>query len=73
MKDQRTSYGAKDKRSSVQQIRVLDVNCHSFEKNWTHGLALVGLAAGWLADEIWLKVEIFKILCRLNYLEFCYV
>ena len=26
MKDQRTSYGTEDKHSSVQQIRVLDVN-----------------------------------------------
>ena len=32
MKDQRTSYGAKGKPSSVQQIRVLDVNRHSSEK-----------------------------------------
>ena len=32
MKDQRTSYDAKEKRLLVQQISVLDVNRHSYEK-----------------------------------------
>ena len=32
MKDQRTSYDAKDKYSLVQQISVLDMNLLSFEK-----------------------------------------
>ena len=50
MDDQRTSYGAKDKRSSVQQISVLDVNRYSFmKKTGPICLALVGLRAGWLA------------------------
>ena len=47
MKDQRTSYGANDKCSSVQQVCVLDLNRHTFEKKTgpIH-LALVGLTAG---------------------------
>ena len=36
-------------------------------------LALVGLTAGWLADEIRLDFEILKILYRLNYLDFYFV
>ena len=54
MKDQRTRYGAKDKRSLVQQIRVLDENCHSFEKNWTHtpsASGSYGRLDGWLANK----------------------
>ena len=47
MQDQRTSYGAEDKRSSVYG---LDVNHHSFEKKTGPiCLALVGHMAGWLA------------------------
>ena len=46
MKYQRTSYGAKDEHSSVQQFHVLDMKCHTFG---TIHLALVGLTAGWLA------------------------
>ena len=52
MKDQRTSYGAEDTPSSVQQICVLDVNHHSREKNWTHMPSASGSyarLAGWLA------------------------
>ena len=76
MKDQRTSYGAKGKPSSVQQIRVLDANCHSSEKNWTHmpsASGSYGRLAGWLADEMRVQVEIFKIAYRLNYSDFYYV
>ena len=58
MKDQRTSYGAKDKRSSVQQKHVIDMNCHS---SGPIHLVLVGLMAGWLADEMQVEVEIFNI------------
>ena len=59
MKDQRTSYDAKDKRSSVQQIYVLDVNRHPFEKNWTHmpsASGSYGRLADLLADEMQVKV-----------------
>ena len=76
MKDQRTSYGTKDKCSSVQHICVLDMNHHSFEKNWTHTPSTsgsYGRLASWLADEMWVEVEIFKIPYRLNYLDFYYV
>ena len=31
-----------------------------------------GRLAGWLADEMLVKVEIFKILYRSNYSDFCY-
>ena len=47
MNDQRTSFGAKDEHSSVQQIRILDVN---WEKTGPIHLVLEGLTAGWLAD-----------------------
>ena len=40
-------------------------------------LPLVGLTAGWLAgwlaDEMWVDFKIFKILYRLNYLDFYFV
>ena len=45
----------------------LDSNRLSCEKNWTLHLVLVGLMAGWQADEIWLDFEIFKVLYKLNY------
>ena len=62
MKDQRTSYGAEDKCSLVQYIRVLDVNRHSFEKKTGPiCLALVGLTAGWLAgSKMQVEVESLK-------------
>ena len=72
MKDQRTSYGAKDKCSLVQQIHVLHVNRHTFEKNWTHTPSTSG-SCGRLADEMWVEVEFFKILYRLNYSDFYYI
>ena len=55
MKDQRTNYGAEHKHSSVQQIRVLDVNRHTSEKNWTHTSSASG-SCGRLADEIQVEV-----------------
>ena len=42
-------------------------------KNWTPHLALVGLTAGWQADEIRLDYAIIKIIYRLNYLDFYFV
>ena len=44
-----------------------------WEKTGPLHLALVGLTAGRLADEIRLDFEILKILYRLNYLDFCFV
>ena len=32
-----------------------------------------GRQAGWLADEIQVDFEIFKIICRLKYSSFCFV
>ena len=53
----------------------LDVICHSCEKNWTHMPCASGsygrlagyMLAGWLADEMQVEVEIFKVPYRLNY------
>ena len=68
--DQGTSYGTEDKHSSVATTdSCLDVNCHSCEKNWTHTPSTSG-SYGRLADEIWVEVEIFKILYGLNYSDF---
>ena len=36
-------------------------------------VAQPGLTAGWLADEIQVNFEIFKIGCRLKYSSFCFV
>ena len=72
MKEQRTSYGAEDKRSLVQQIHVLDINIHPFEKNWTNTPS-ASESYGRLADEMQVKVKIFNILYRLNYSDFYYV
>ena len=69
MKNQRTSYGTEDKRSSLQDL-CSDVNRHSCEPIC---LVLVGLKAGWLADETWVEVKIFKIPYRLNYSDFYHV
>ena len=44
-----------------------------WEKPGPLRLALVGLVAGWLADEIRLDFEILKILYRSNYLVFYFV
>ena len=73
MNDQRTSYGAKDKCSLVQWICIYMQLPFLWEKTGPPHLALVDLKAGRLADEIWLDFEIFKILYRLNYLEFHFV
>ena len=43
----------------VQQIRVLDMNCHTFEKNWTHTPSAGG-SYGRVADEMQVEVEILK-------------
>ena len=62
MKHQRTNYGAEGKRSSIQQIRVLDMNRHTGPMH----LALVGL----MADEMWVEIKIFKIPYKFNYSDF---
>ena len=72
MKDQRTNYGAEHKHSSVQQIRVLDVNRHTSEKNWTDTPSASG-SYGRVADEMWVQVKFFKIPYRLNYPDFYYI
>ena len=72
MNDQRTSYGPKDKRSLVQWISIKQHHL-SCEKNWTSRPSTSGFygkLAGRLADKLQMDFEIFKILYRLNYLEF---
>ena len=64
MKDQRTSCGAEDKYSSVQQICVLDVNHQTIEKNWTHTPSTSG-SYGRLAKKMYVEVDSFKIPYRL--------
>ena len=44
----------------VQQVHILDVNCHSCEKNWTH-MSSASLSYSRLVDKIRVEVEIFKI------------
>ena len=45
----------------------------SCEISGTLHLAQLGLTAGWLADEIQMNFEIFKIGCKLKYLSFRFV
>ena len=59
MKDQRTCYGIEDKHSLVQQIHILDVNHHSFGKNWTY-MTSTSVSYGRLADEMQVEVEFLK-------------
>ena len=72
MDDQRTSYGAKGKHSSVQRICILTAIAYLVRKNWASTPSASG-SYGRLADEIRLDIEILKILYRLNYLDFYFV
>ena len=69
MNDQRTSYGTKDKRSSVQQICIYFL----VRKGLNPHLMLVGLIAGRLVDKTRVDFEIFNIPYMLNCLDFCFV
>ena len=72
MSNQKTSYGAENKGSSVQQISVYTINHLTCAKNWTHiCLVLVGFMAGWHTKYRW--IEILKIFYRLKYLDFYFV
>ena len=71
MNDQRTSYGAKDKRSSVQRIRIYTAIAYLVRKNWAStpsASGSYGRLAGRLADKRWMYFKILKILYGLNYL-----
>ena len=48
----------------------LYINC---EKSGGLYLAEPGLTAGWLADEIWARLEILNACCRSKYSIFCFV
>ena len=77
MKIERTHHGAVDKSSSELQIRGSALIFCIVRKTGPMLLPLVGLTAGWLAgwlaDEMRVDFEIFKILYRLNYLDFYFV
>ena len=69
MNNQMTSYGAEDKRSSVQQNRIQTAITFTVRKNWTNRLSASGSysrLAGWQADKIGMSCKIFKILYKLN-------
>ena len=53
-----------------KNLARLYINCEK-----SGGLYLVepGLAAGWLADEIWARLEILNACCRLKYSIFCFL
>ena len=72
--DQRTSYGVEDKDSLVQQICALTMITYIVRKNWTH-MPSTSMSYGRLAglDVIQVDFEIFKLLYRLNYLNFYFV
>ena len=50
--------GAVDESSVDRKIRKWDMTVHNLH------LAEPGLTAGWLADEIWARLEILKACCR---------
>ena len=73
MKDQRQ---AKALRIKLMFFSITDscFRCELpffWEKTGPIRLALVGLTAGWLAEEMRVEIEIFKILYKLNYSD-CY-
>ena len=39
---------------------------------WTSASGSYSRLAGWLADEMWVEIEIFKILHKLNYSDYCF-
>ena len=43
------------------------------EKSGALHLVEHSLTAGWVADEIWSRLEILKAFCRLEYSIFCFV
>ena len=53
-----------------ENLTRLYINCEKSEDLY---LAESGLMAGWLADEIWARLEILKTCCRLKYSIFRFV
>ena len=73
MNDQRTSYDAKNKHSSVQRIHIQTAIAFLVRKNWNlmpSAGGSYGRQAGRLADKIWLDYKILEILYMLNYFDF---
>ena len=65
--------GAVDKSSVIEKFKnpmQLYINCEKFGGLY---LAEPGLMAGWLAGEIWVRLEILKACCRLKYSIFRFV
>ena len=54
MHDQRTSYGAEDKHSLLQQIRIYTVIALLVRKTGHIHLVLVGLIIGWQMKYRWI-------------------
>ena len=72
MNDQRISYGAKYKRTSVQRICTETAIGYLVRENWTSIPSASG-SYGRLADERRLDFKILEILYRFNYLDFYFV
>ena len=72
MNDQRISYGAKDKHSSVQWILIYTAIAFLVRKNWTTKPSASGSYSR-LAYETQLYFKIFAILYRLNCWDFYFV
>ena len=49
------------------RINILQYNRFVFIQQLIAFIALVGLTAGWQADEIWMGFKISKIFYKLNY------
>ena len=78
MKDEGNHEGAVDKSFSEQWIRIVDANYILCEKNWIctlSGTRSYGrqVAGRQVADEIQVKLEIFKNHCTLKDSNFCFV
>ena len=66
--------GAVNKSSADQEIRRCDTTIYiTWEKSGGLHLVDQGLMAGWLADEIWVRLEILKACCGSKYSIFCFV
>ena len=72
MNDQRTSYDANNKRSLVQWIHIQTTITFLVRKNWTPTPGAIG-SYGRLAGKETKDFKIFKILYRLNLLDFYFV
>ena len=73
MKDEGNHQGAVDKSFLEQWIYIVDANYILCEKNWTYTHSGTGSYGRWQADEIQVKLEIFKNHCTSKDSTFCFV